>query len=762
MDFGLGAMIWNFLKSTLESKIDTIDSNVDDINTNIDQSLSTTESNIRGTDDDTLKTLSDQIDTTEYKIDTIDSNVDTINSNIDQSLSTTESNIRGTDNDTLKTLSDQLDTVDSNVDTINTKVDTIDSNVDTINSNIDQSLSTTESNIRGIDNDTLKTLSDQIDNIDITSAIEAEYTADGDISQGDLVGVTEDGKAATVTPDYTIPAPPSSWTSGGGSGSRVRMCLVDDAKVAVVYQSGSTVYLRAGDIQSDGTINWGTAQDTGSSVGASDDQVAICKCGADKIAIAHTDGTNGIVRVCTLSGTTFTIGSATTFSSGDDPYYVDICSPDTDVIVVVWRKKPSEGPAYGQAICATISGTTPTFGSAVNATQNGKGHIAVCPMDTDRAYVSAVEDYSYNYVSGQLVTISGNTLSLTTEYVLTEGEGNGFTLSLGIRMCQYDTKKAVVVVKQNESPYTSYLIVLHNSSGTYVAKKVYAFNDINFQGNYCDCVAIDATHIVVFTTRDDVKLLYCELSGTDIVSYYIYDWNIDDDKYDISIDMDSNSNLIVITNTYYMTAKVMEIQPTTYDTEPTKFAGFLGVAKENITDGNTGTIGVRGVFTNIKTGMDPAKVYVQGDNAYEFVNTAYKREASGNIFAVPLAPNVLLIADVRNLIRDVDATPCMVEGSTNSVDFYSTVINITGRGYLTGIAQVTELGSADVYLRIVIDGTVVFEGEAGRIITGYDTTHRKFGVIPMNYRFNSSLLVQHKVGSTGSTVYTTVCYQVGF
>jgi len=66
--------------------------------------MDSAESNIRGADNDTLKTLSDQIDGVapagEY---------DTEMSRIDQSLSTTESNIRGTDNDDLKTLSDQLD-----------------------------------------------------------------------------------------------------------------------------------------------------------------------------------------------------------------------------------------------------------------------------------------------------------------------------------------------------------------------------------------------------------------------------------------------------------------------------------------------------------------------------------------------------------------------------------------------------------------------------------------------------------------------------
>ena len=61
-------------------------------------------------DGGTIDTLIDSILT-----DTADMQpkVDTINTRVDQSISTTESNIRGADSDTLETLSDQLDSVDS-------------------------------------------------------------------------------------------------------------------------------------------------------------------------------------------------------------------------------------------------------------------------------------------------------------------------------------------------------------------------------------------------------------------------------------------------------------------------------------------------------------------------------------------------------------------------------------------------------------------------------------------------------------------------
>jgi hypothetical protein len=92
---------------------------------NIDQALSTTESNVRGGVDTlaTVKTavesvpiLSEIEDSTVLaKTSDITGAVTAINGhtdvNLDQKISTTESNIRGVDSDTLKTLSDQIDDV---------------------------------------------------------------------------------------------------------------------------------------------------------------------------------------------------------------------------------------------------------------------------------------------------------------------------------------------------------------------------------------------------------------------------------------------------------------------------------------------------------------------------------------------------------------------------------------------------------------------------------------------------------------------------
>ncbi len=100
---------------------------------------------------------------------TITTAISTTGSTITTAVSTTELNIRGTDSDTLKTLSGQLDTIEGKADVIGTVADTIQERTSNLpddpasESAIATAISTTESNIRGADSDTLGILSGQLD-----------------------------------------------------------------------------------------------------------------------------------------------------------------------------------------------------------------------------------------------------------------------------------------------------------------------------------------------------------------------------------------------------------------------------------------------------------------------------------------------------------------------------------------------------------------------------------------------------------------------
>ena len=112
--------------ATIQSTVDAILEDTDTVEADLKTYIDTIEDNIRGLDDRDMTVvydyitsvkndLIDQIDDNEAKIDIIDGIVDAIledtSTTIPTLISTSESNIRGADSDTLKTISDQMDEI---------------------------------------------------------------------------------------------------------------------------------------------------------------------------------------------------------------------------------------------------------------------------------------------------------------------------------------------------------------------------------------------------------------------------------------------------------------------------------------------------------------------------------------------------------------------------------------------------------------------------------------------------------------------------
>lgn len=93
----------------------------------------------------------------------------------------------------------------------------------------------------------------------------------------------------------------------------------------------------------------------------------------------------------------------------------------------------------------------------------------------------------------------------------------------------------------------------------------------------------------------------------------------------------------------------------------------------------------------------------------------------------------------------------------NATDSFEDIVNITDKGVLTGISQIitTFTAASNVQLNIVIDGVTVFDSlTINNFVTIGDTISFAF-----NHRFDTSLLVQHKVSSNSKgTVRSFVMY----
>lgn len=132
------------------------------------------------------------------------------------------------------------------------------------------------------------------------------------------------------------------------------------------------------------------------------------KIGTDKFAHFTTpDGSNGYLEIGTLSGTTITLGTAVTFTTtmGNSAPEMEIISPTTDVVVMTWRNNSTN---FSDMIAATISGTTPTFGSILAGVTTATGNSGLFSESTTSTLL-----YSSGITGGGIkqITRSGTTLT---------------------------------------------------------------------------------------------------------------------------------------------------------------------------------------------------------------------------------------------------------------------------------------------------------------------------------------------------------------
>ncbi|MFA6394005.1 MAG: hypothetical protein WCW25_03995, partial [Patescibacteria group bacterium] len=144
--------------------------------------------------------------------------------------------------------------------------------------------------------------------------------------------------------------------------------------------------------------------------------VSAAPLGTNKAIIAFADNVDsyfGHAIVASVSGTTITYGAETIFNSGANTLYISATQLTTDKALIAFSPSASY---YGYAIVASVSGTTITYGSAVNFNAAATYYNSVVKVDTDKAIIaySDTGDSAYGHaitasVSGTTVTFGGET-----------------------------------------------------------------------------------------------------------------------------------------------------------------------------------------------------------------------------------------------------------------------------------------------------------------------------------------------------------------
>jgi|GEM_PF-4156409 len=135
--------------------------------------------------------------------------------------------------------------------------------------------------------------------------------------------------------------------------------------------------------------------------------------------------------------------------------------------------------------------------------------------------------------------------------------------------------------------------------------------------------------------------------------------------------------------------------------------------------------------------------------------------------AVPVAGSANEALDaVASIVAD-RATPVMTRVERTSVNnagdsTKTDVVNVNGKGILSGIFQHLRMNSAQgltsSHIVIILDGTTIYDSIF--IEQGYSTATDYLASIPLNFRFGTSLRVQHAFAGqvNNASIRTIVSY----
>jgi len=217
--------------------------------------------------------------------------------------------------------------------------------------------------------------------------------------------------------------------------------------------SGKVViaYIDDGD-SSDGTAIVGTVSGTGISFGSEVDfntgslssPTIVADTTNDKVVVSYKVGNFGKSRVGTVSGTSISFGTEATFVSAANYQKTSCFDSDTGKVFVAYK---TDGGSNSAGVVGTVSGTDITFGTPVVFSTNNTAELYCCYNTVAKkvilTYEDATDSQKLKIVEG---TISGTTVSFGSAI---DSGSNSQISTPGI---VYDSTQEVAVIAFRDSP----------------------------------------------------------------------------------------------------------------------------------------------------------------------------------------------------------------------------------------------------------------------------------------------------------------------
>ena len=293
---------------------------------------------------------------------------------------------------------------------------------------------------------------------------------------------------------------------------------------------------------------------------------AIFDSSNNKVVIAYSDSGNsnqGTAIVGTVSGTSISFGTSVVYESGSNDSTSATFDSSNNKVVIAYRDVGNS--YYGTAVVGTVSNTSISFGTPVvfNSAGTTSDISATYDSTNNKVVISYRDGGNSNYGTALVGTVSGTSISFGTPVVFNSGYSSS-------NSAVFDSANGKVVISYRDVGNSSYgTAVAGTVSGTSISfgtPVVFESAEIQFVSATYD----SANSKVVFGYRDNENSNY----GTAVVF--------------------SSS-----TSTTNLTSE-----------------NYIGIASEEITDGQTGKVTIVTGINEGQTGLTTGRTYyVQNDGS---------------------------------------------------------------------------------------------------------------------------------------------------
>jgi len=192
-----------------------------------------------------------------------------------------------------------------------------------------------------------------------------------------------------------------------------------ETKFILVYKNSSGNQGKASVGTVSGTsISFGSIVTFESGQMSSNQNNSVTRLTDTKFVISYSDSSDGSKAksiVGTISGTSVSFGSAATFATPNSSKYPTVSALSETKVIIAWSDTPSG--SRGRAIVGTISGTSISYGSAVNYDTSAVTRHSIAAL-SDTKFVIAYQDAGNSlYYTAICGTVSGTSITLGTAVV---------------------------------------------------------------------------------------------------------------------------------------------------------------------------------------------------------------------------------------------------------------------------------------------------------------------------------------------------------